>query len=43
MSPTVWGCVAVRFLGEEVVTTAAGRFDCRHYQFLFDDWPAIDY
>lgn len=32
-----------RFLGEEVVTTAAGRFDCRHYQFLFDDWPAIDY
>lgn len=32
-----------RFLGEEVVTTAAGRFECRHYQFLFDQWPAIDY
>lgn len=32
-----------RFLGETTVTTAAGRFDCRHYQFVFDEWPAIDY
>lgn len=32
-----------RFLGEETVTVEAGTFDCRHYQFVFERWPAIDY
>ncbi len=32
-----------RYVGEEQITVPAGQFQCRHYQFLFDDWPAIDY
>lgn len=32
-----------RFLGEERVTVEAGTFDCRRYQFVFEEWPAIDY
>lgn len=32
-----------RFLGEETVTVGAGTFACRRYQFLFEEWPAIDY
>jgi hypothetical protein len=32
-----------RYLDNESVTTPAGRFDCRHYQFLFEQWPPIHY
>lgn len=32
-----------RYLANESVTTPAGSFDCRHYQFLFEQWPPIHY
>jgi hypothetical protein len=32
-----------RYVGDEPVTTPAGRFDCRHYEFLFEQWPPIHY
>ena len=32
-----------RFLGEEMITTAAGEFETRRYEFVFEDRPSIQY
>ncbi len=32
-----------RFLGAESVRTRAGRFDCRHFEFVLGDRPSIHY
>lgn len=31
------------FMGEEEISTRAGTFVTRHYEFLFDQWPSIHY
>ncbi|MEM7281911.1 MAG: hypothetical protein AAF438_09820, partial [Pseudomonadota bacterium] len=32
-----------RYVGDETIEVAAGQFETRHYEFIFDQWPSIHY